>query len=181
MKTAMSFLWSTLGTLNMLSHKYKIVQYLYKKLNVTLHLFAHGSPHVCHCCCHFILLRLVQHIFLFFMKTTMSFLSSILTTLNILSHNYIIVQYLYKISNATPHFFAHGSPYLCDFYCHIFFSLRLGPTDSFFFLHEDCNVIFLVYIIYIEHVVSYLHNCLVFVLKFQRNSPLLCTWFPTCL
>ena len=109
----------------------------------------------------------------------MSFLSSILTTLNKLSHNYIIDQYLYKIFNATPHFFAHDSPHLWLLLSY-FFPLRLDSTNSFFF-HEDCNVTFLVHIIYIEHVVSYLHNCLVFVLKSQHNSPLLCTWFPTCL
>jgi len=45
MKTTMSFLWPILGTLNM-SRKYRIVQYLYKKFNITPHLFAHGSPHV---------------------------------------------------------------------------------------------------------------------------------------
>ena len=57
MKTTMSFLWPILGTLNM-SRKYRIVQYLYKKFNITPHLFAHGSPHVCDSCCLFILLRL---------------------------------------------------------------------------------------------------------------------------
>ena len=47
-------------------------------------------------------------------------------------------------------------------------------------LHEDCNVIFVVDIRYIEVVVSYLHDCLVFVQKPERTSLLICTWLPTC-
>jgi len=46
-------------------------------------------------------------------------------------------------------------------------------------LHEDNNVSFVVDIRYIE-VVSYLHDCLVFVQKPQCTSLLICTWLPTC-
>jgi len=49
-----------------------------------------------------------------------------------------------------------------------------------FVLHEDNNVIFVVDIRYIEVVVSYLHDRLVFVQKPQRISLLICTWLPTC-
>ena len=61
----------------------------------------------------------------------------------------------------------------------IFFSLRLGPM-KLSVLHEDCNVIFDVDIRYIEVVVSYLHDYLVFVQKRQCTSLLIRTWLPTC-
>jgi len=96
-----------------------------------------------------------------------------------LFHKYIIVQYLYKKLNLTPHLFAHSSPHLCYFCCYIFFSLRLGPM-KLSVLHEDCNVIFVVNIRYIEVVVSYLHDCLVFVQKPQCTSLIISTWLPTC-
>jgi len=45
-------LWSILGTLNMMSHTYRIVQYLFENSNATIHLIANRSPYVCDYCCH---------------------------------------------------------------------------------------------------------------------------------
>jgi len=38
-------LWFILGTLNMMSHICRTVQYLYKNSNATPHLFTHKFPH----------------------------------------------------------------------------------------------------------------------------------------
>ena len=81
-----------------------------------------------------------------------------------------------------PNYF-HMAPHMSVTPAVIFFSLRLGLRD-FLVLHKDFNVILwfifgtlnmMSHTWYIEHDVSYLQNCLVFIQKLQRNSPPICT------